>query len=100
MNQQKDGDSPVRMIVPGLLEKCRRKTMDGLRGCLLQSTKYAAVQIGVLQKEARSKKVVKPKFTKDFLGAVVWEGAGVLTLRAHEEGILRTLIDTTNTARG
>ena len=30
-HQQKDGDSPVRMIVPGLLEESRRKIMDGLR---------------------------------------------------------------------
>ena len=30
-NQQKDGNSPVRMIVPGFLEKSRRKRMDGLR---------------------------------------------------------------------
>ena len=31
-NKLKDGDSPVRMIVSGLLEKDRRKMMDGLMG--------------------------------------------------------------------
>ena len=30
-NQQKDGDSPVKMFVPGVLEKSRRSIMDGLR---------------------------------------------------------------------
>ena len=43
-----------------------------------------------------SKKVVKPKFTTDFPEAVAREGADELTLRAHEEGALRSFIDTTN----
>ena len=40
--------------------------------------------------------MVKPMFTTDFLGAAIGEGADELTLRAHEEGVLRTFIDTTN----
>ena len=40
--------------------------------------------------------MVKPKFTTDFPGAVVREGADELTLRAHEEGAVRSFIDTTN----
>ena len=37
--------------------------------------------------------MVKPKFTS---GTVIREGAGELTLRAQEEGVLRTFIDTSN----
>ena len=40
--------------------------------------------------------MVNPNFIADFLEAVVQEGADELTLRAEEEGMLRTFIDTTN----
>ena len=36
------------------------------------------------------------KFTGDFPGTVLREGADECTLRAHEEGAVRTVIDTTN----
>ena len=55
---------------------------------------YDAVKVGGLHRETRSKKVVKPKFTTDFPGIVIPEGVDELTLQAHEEGVLRTLIDT------
>ena len=83
------------MIVPGLLEESRRKIMDGLR-LLIAVDNYAAVKIRDLHKETRSKKVVRPSFTTDFSGAVLRDGAGELTFRAHEEGVLRTFIDTAN----
>ena len=57
---------------------------------------HAAVQFGDLEKEAKSKEVVKPKFTTDFPGAVFREGADELTLRADEEGVVCSFIDTTN----
>ena len=38
--------------------------------------------------------MVKPKFTTDFLEAVMRDGADELTLRAEEEGMLRNVIDT------
>ena len=38
--------------------------------------------------------MAKPKFTTDFPGAVIREGADELTLRAKEEGARRTFIDT------
>ena len=41
-----------------------------------------------------SKKVVKPMFTSP--GAVIKVGADELTFRAHEEGVLRTFVDTSN----
>ena len=45
--------------------------------------------------------MVKPKFTTDFLEAVVREGADELTLRTEAEGMLRTFTDTTDVgARG
>ena len=44
------------------------------------------MKIGNLEKETRSKKVVEPMFTTDFLGAVVREGASEHTLRAREQG--------------
>ena len=48
--QQKDGDSPSRMIVPVVLEESRREMMDGLRSFTAVDT-CAAVAIGDLQKE-------------------------------------------------
>ena len=94
-NQQKDGDSAVRMIVQGLLEKNRRKRMDRCR--LLNAVdNHAAVKIGSLEKGARSKNVVKPRFATDFPGAVIPEGVDDVRLRADEEGVLRTFINTTN----
>ena len=45
-------------------------------------------------REARSKKVVKPKFMSDFPGAVFGEGANELTFRAHEEVVFRTVVTT------
>ena len=85
-NQQEDGDSPVRMIVPRLLEKNRRKIMDGRR-LFIAVDNYTAVMIEDLEKETTSKKVVKPRFTTHFLGAVIREGADERTLRAHEEDV-------------
>ena len=95
-NQQKDGDSPVRMIVPGLLEKKSAKHNGRAQVVFFAVDKYAAVKIGDVEKETRSKKAAKPDFTTDYPGAVIREGAHELTLRAHEEGVLRTLIDTSN----
>ena len=48
----------------------------------------------ILVKNMESRPVVKLKFTTDFLEAVVRTGADELTLRAHEEGALRSFIDT------
>ena len=55
------GDSPIKMVVPGLLEKSRRREMDGRRKFITVNN-HAAVKIGDLEKEAKSKKKVKPKF--------------------------------------
>ena len=38
--------------------------------------------------------MVRPRFTTGFSGAVIRKGADELTLRAHEEGVLRAFIDT------
>ena len=56
-NQQNDGDSPVGKIAPGLLEKRRRKIMDG-RKLFTAIDNCAAVKIAELPKETRSKTVV------------------------------------------
>ena len=69
--------------------------LDGLRKFIAVDN-HEAVTVGDLHLETGSKNVVKPKFTADFPGAVIHEGAGELTLRAHEEGVLRTFIDTPN----
>ena len=79
------------MVVPGLLEKSRRKVMDGLRKFIAVDN-HAAVKIGDLEKEMGSKKAVNPKFTTDFPGAVVREGADELTLCAHVEEVVRTCV--------
>ena len=67
-NQQKDGDSPVKMVV--------QEIMDGLRRFVVDSGE--AVKVGDLEKNMGSRKVVTPKFTTDFLEAAVREGAGEL----------------------
>ena len=94
-NQQKDGDSPAEMVVPDLLDKSRLKTMDGL-GMSVAVDKYAAVKIWDPEKKTKSARVVSQKCTTNFPGVVVREGADELPLRAHEEGHLRSFIDTTN----
>ena len=53
-----------------------------------------AVEVGDLEKYVESRSVVKPKFTTEFLEAVVREAAEELTLRAEEAGALCTFIDT------
>ena len=68
-NQQKDGDSPNRLIVPGLQEESRRKIMDGLKIFLMQSTIMRQVKIGDLQQETRSKKVVNAEVRDRFPGS-------------------------------
>ena len=50
---QKDGDSPVRMIVAGLLGKGRRRRMDGLRS-FIGVVNYAAGKILDLVKKVRT----------------------------------------------
>ena len=52
--------------------------MDGLKK-FIAVDKYAAVNIGDLEKETKSKRVVKPEFTTDFPGVVVRQGADELT---------------------
>ena len=71
------------------------KIVDGLRKFILVDNQEA-VTVGELDQNVESRKVVKPKFTTDFPEAVVREGADELTLRADEEGALRTFIVTTN----
>ena len=44
---------------------------------------YEAVNVGDLDKNVESRKVVKPKFTTNFRQAVVREGAEKLTLRCR-----------------
>ena len=39
-------------------------------------------------------RAVEPRSTADFPGAVIREGTDEVTLRAHEEGVLRSFIDT------
>ena len=55
---------------------------------------HEAVEIGDLEKTQESLSVMNPKFTTDFPEAAVREGADQLTLRAEEEDVLRTFIDT------
>ena len=87
-------DSPVRMIVPGLLKQRRRNMMDGLRRFIMVDN-HEAVEVGEFDMNMESKKVVEPKFTID-IPEVIREGADALTLRAEEEGMLRIFIDATD----
>ena len=76
-------------------EKSRLKIMVGLRRFIMVDN-HVAVKVGDLEKNMKSRTVVKPKFTTDFPEAVVREGAAQLRLRAEQEGILHTFIDTTD----
>ena len=91
-NQQKDGDSPVGTVVAGLLERSRSSIVDGLRRFISEDN-HEAVKVGDVHRETRSKTVVKPNFKAP---AVIREGAGELTSRAREEGVLRPFSGTSN----
>ena len=90
-NQQRDGDSLAELVVADLLEESRRGIEDGLRK-IIAVDNHEAVKVGDLHRNTKSSTVMKPKFTTDIPGAVIGNVAD--TLRAHEEGLLRTLIDT------
>ena len=92
---RKDGDSPVKMVLQGLGEKNRLKILDGLRRFIMVDN-HEVVKLGDSEKNMESRIMSKPEFTADFLGSVVRERADELTLRAEEEGMLRTFIDTTD----
>ena len=74
------------MIVPGLLKRSRSRTVDVLKKFIAVGS-HEAVRVGDLLRETR-------RFTTETSGVVIWEGADELTLRAQEEGVLRTFIDT------
>ena len=86
-------DSPVNMVVWSFQEKRRLQIMAALGRFIID--KREAVKVGDLDKNVESRPVVKPNFTTDFPEAVVREGAGGLTVRREEEGMLRTIIDAT-----
>ena len=84
-NQQKDGDTPVQMVVQGLQQKSRLRIMDGLRK-FISVDDHAAVEIGDLGKNIESKKVLKPMFSTDceqIPEAVFREGAGEQMKKVH-----------------
>ena len=93
-NQQKDGDSPVKMVVQGF-SRGKSAQHNGLRKFIMFDN-HEAVRVGGLHKNMESRKVVNPKFTTDLSEAVVREGADELTLRADGGGALHTFIGTTN----
>ena len=66
--------------------------MDRLRK-FTEVDNHEAVKVGELGRDIKPVKVVKPKFTTDFPGVVIWEGTDELTLRAHEERARRSFID-------
>ena len=63
--------------------------MDGLRKFIAVDS-HEAVKVGGLHQETKSIRVVEPKFTTDFPGAVYREGADELVLRAHEKAFIDT----------
>ena len=80
--------SPVKMVVQNLQERSRHRIMDGPRKSIMVEN-HEAVKVGEQDQNVESRKVVKPKFTRDFPEAIVREG---LTLRTEQEGMLRTFI--------
>ena len=75
-NPQKDGDNPVKMVVQGFQEKSRLKVMVGLRRFIMVDN-HVQVKVGDSEKNMKSRTVVKPKFTTDFLEAVVQQNKKV-----------------------
>ena len=59
-NQQKYGDSPVNIVVQGLLEKSRPKKMEAQ---MVLHGRHEAVKVGDSEKNMGSRKVVMPNFT-------------------------------------
>ena len=59
-HQQKDGDSPVNIVVQGSPEKRRLKIMDGLRRFIMVDSH--AVKVGDLEKNMESRPAAKPNF--------------------------------------
>ena len=56
--------------------------MDGLRK-FTEVDNHEAVKVGGLSQDIKFFKVAMPKFTTDFRGAVIREGADELTLQAN-----------------
>ena len=90
----KNGDSPDKMVVQGLQESSRLRMMNS-ESSSWQTTMERSKLVSV-KKNLELRKVLKPRFTTDFPGAVIRQGAGELTSCAHAEGALCSLIDTTN----
>ena len=78
--------------------RSRKGIMDGLRKFIAVDN-HEAVNVGGLCQGIKSVQVVQPMFTAAFSEAVIREEANEVTLRAHEEGVRRTFIDTTNRGR-
>ena len=74
--------------------RCRKGIMDGLRKFITVDNHDAVW--GGLRQGIESFQVVQPMFTAGFSSEVIREEADEVTLRAHEEGVRRTFIDTTN----
>ena len=79
----------VGKCVSGLLEKSRSRKVDGL-GKFIVVDNHEAVRVGGTENRVPT----------EFSGAVIWEGADELTLRAQEESVVRTFIDTSNVGDG
>ena len=69
-NQYQDGDSPVRVLAEGLLERSRLKMTEELRMFILMDN-HGAIKIANLKKAQESRQVGEPKFTEEFPDAVV-----------------------------
>ena len=95
-NQQKDDDSPVEKYCYRFIGKRSRKGIIERLSWFMAADNHEAVNVGGLLHGVNFFKVVKPKFTADFPEAVIRKGADELTSGAHEEGVLRTVFDTTN----
>ena len=77
-NQQTCGGRPVCIFVLGLLEKSQHDIARAR------------------EVHCRSKNMVRPRLATEVSGAVIGEGADQPTLRAQEDCVLRTFIDTMN----
>ena len=63
----------------------RSRIMDGI-GRFIAVDNHVTVKVGDLRQETRSETLEKPKFTTDFLGAIIQEGADELAYLALKRG--------------
>ena len=81
-NLQKDGDSPVKMVVPGLLERSRRRIMDGLRKFIAVDNRAASQNWGSTERH-EAQESGEPKISRQIFRELWFGKERMSSLGAH-----------------